>query len=505
MKRAPSLLLGALMALGLLVGVPGPASAAPIQIRGNLVLSETHLQRGDVITLRGWVPPRSARTVIAQRKMSWGWSSVNRGKSGPRGRFELTWTADAAPGPVVLRVLAPRRTIKGRLYKMIKTPSRRMVIDPEPQGVPGDIHPVTMGNNVSDRISLSEDGRWAVFDSLARDLVDSDTNDYQDVFLHDRETGTTIAVTNGRGTSYASDISADGRYVLFDSYASSLVPGDTNQSRDVFVFDRDTDSIERLTDGNNGSYAGGMSDDGRWVVLYSFATNLVPDDTNGYRDAFLFDRDTDTLTRLTAGNGAALTPSISGDGLWVSFYSGASNLVPNDRNKVRDVFLYDVATATTTRLTNGNAASYAASKALSGDGRYLTFWSDASNLLPGDTNGRSDVFVYDRLTATTTRLTAGDNHSSLPAISGDGQHIAFQSYATDIAVGSDHNDQPDIFVWDAVTGLVSRLTDGNGPSSNASVSADGTAIGLTSAGSNLAPGDTNKLADVFVWQRLTTG
>lgn len=505
MKRVTSLLLGALLALGLLAGVPGPAAAAPIKVRGNLRLSETHLQRGEVVTLRGWLPPQSARTVLVQRKMAWGWATVNRGKSSARGRFRLTWSAEASPGPVVLRVLAPRRTLKGRLWKMIKTPSRRMVIDPEPQGAPGDIHAVTMGNNVSDRISLSEDGRWAVFDSLARDLVDGDPNDYQDVFLHDQETGTTVAVTNGRGTSYASDLSADGRYVLFDSYASSLVAGDTNQSRDVFVYDRDTDTIERLTDGNNGSYAGGISDDGRWVVLYSFATNLVPDDVNGYRDAFLFDRDTDTLTRLTAGNGAALTPSISGDGQWVSFYSGASNLVPNDRNKVRDVFLYDVATATTTRITNGNAASYAATKALSADGRYLTFWSDASNVLPGDTNGRSDVFVFDRVTGTTTQLTAGDSHSSLPAISGDGQHIAFQSYASDIAVGSDRNDQPDVFVYDAATDLVSRLTDGNGPSSNASVSGDGSAVGFTSAGSNLAPGDTNKLADVFVWLRQATG
>lgn len=505
MKRAVSLLLAALVALGLLVGAPGQASAAGIKIRGNLNLSAQHVRAGDVVTLRGWLPPRAPRTVVAQRKMSWGWATIHRSKTKRKGNFKLSWTVEGAPGRVVLRVVAPRRTIKGRVYRMIKTPSRRLTIDPGPQPAVGDFGAVTMGNNTSDRLSLSGDGQWAAFDSLAGNLVAGDNTQYQDVFLRDRSTGETTMVTNNRGTSTAADLSADGRYLLFDSFASSLVPGDENMAGDVFVYDRVTDEIEKLTAGDRSSYGGAISDDGRLVVLYSFATNLVPDDTNGYRDVFLFDRETDTITRLTAGRASAFDPSLSADGQWVSFYSGASNLVPGDFNRARDVFLYDVATGTTTRVTDGNAGSYSGTRALSSDGRYLTFWSDASDLVPGDTNDVQDVFVFDRVLATTTRISDGDNHSSKPAISGDGQQIAFQSYATDLAPGADDNDQLDVFVHDVSTGVSTRLGGSTGPSFNAGLSADGTSVGFTSASSDLAPGDTNDLADVFVWTRRPAG
>ncbi len=501
MTRPISVVLATFVALGLLVGLPGTAQAA-MQKRGNLKIAVTHIQRGDVVTARGWVPPRHRRTVILQRKTSWGWASVARGHTtARRGGFKLQWTADLAPQKVVLRVIAPRRTIKGKTYRLIKTPSRRLVIDPGPDPAVGDMSPVTMGNNTSDRISLSADGRWATFDSLAGNLVAHDDSAFQDVFLQDRTTGETVMLTNGRGTSTASDISADGRFVLFDSFASSLVSGDTNGKGDVFVYDRDTHEIERLTDGDGGSYAAGISDDGRYVALYSFATDLVPDDTNNYRDVFLFDRDTDTIIRLTNGTSSSFDPAISGDGQWVSFYSGASNLVANDKNRARDVFLYDVAGGTTTKVTNGSAASYSGMDALSTDGRYLTFWSDAPDLVAGDDNGVQDVFVFDRTAGTTTRITRGNNHSSRPAISGDGQHVAFESYATNLAPGVDRNDQLDAFVYDAPTGVSTRIGGSTGPTSRAAVSADGGVVGFTSAASDMAPGDTNDLADVFVWVR----
>lgn len=501
MKRLTSVVLAALVACGLLIGLPGSAHAA-MPKRGKLNLAVTHVERGETVTLRGWVPPRHRRTVMVQRKTGWGWATVARGQTtSTRGGFKLQWTADLAPQQVSLRVVAPRRKIKGRLYQRIKTPTRRLVIDPGPQPAVGDMSPVTMGNNTSDRVSLSADGRWATFDSLAGNLVAHDDSAFQDVFLQDRSTGETVMVTNGRGTSTASDISADGRYVLFDSFASSLVPGDTNGKGDVFVYDRETAEIERLTDGDGGSYAAGISDDGRYVALYSFATNLVPDDTNNYRDVFLYDRDTDTITRLTNGTSSSFDPAISGDGQWVSFYSGASNLVPGDQNRARDVFLYDVAHGTTSKITDGSAASYSGMDALSTDGRYLTFWSDAADLVPGDDNGVQDVFVFDRTLGTTTRITDGNNHSSRPSISGDGQHVAFESYATDLAPGTDKNDQLDVFVYDAPTGITTRIGGSSGPTSRAAVSADGAVVGFTSSASDLAPGDTNDLADVFVWVR----
>ncbi|MEZ5094393.1 TolB family protein [Nocardioides sp.] len=503
MTRLTSMMLAAVVACGLLLGLPGTAHAA-IQKRGNLKVMVTHVQRGELVTVRGWVPPRHSRTVVLQRKVSWGWATVARGKTTDRrGAFKLQWTPDLAPQKVKLRVLAPRRKIGGKVYHMLKTPTRRLVVDPGPQPAVGDMSQVTMGNNTSDRISLSGDGRWATFDSLAKDLVATTTEDdpYQDVYLEDRSTGDTLRITNGRGTSTAADISADGRYVLFDSFASSLVLGDTNQNSDVFVYDADTHELERLTDGDRGSYAAGISDDGRYVVLYSFATNLVPDDTNGSRDVFLYDRDTDTIKRLTNGSSSAFDPAISADGQWVSFYSGASNLVAGDTNRNRDVFLYEVATGTTTRITDGNGASSSSRKALSADGRYLTFWSEASNLVGNDTNAVQDVFVYDRVAGTTTRITDGNNHSSLPAISDDGQHVAFESYATNLAPGTDKNDQLDAFVYDVATGITTRLGGATGATFHASLSADGGVVGFTSSASDLAAGDTNDLADVFVWVR----
>lgn len=500
MKRIVGAVLGVLLALTVTAGLPpSPGAAAPA--RGTLTLSSSQVQRASTLTVRGWLPTKVRRPVFLRQRLSWGWSAVARGTVRRNGTYQLTWKVEVAPGAVRLQAVAPRRVIHHRVQRVLRSQIRRLTVLPGPSSVDGAFDPVTMGSNVSNRISLSGDGQWAAFDSLASDLVATDTNDYQDVFLYDRATHEMRMLTNGRGTSYAADISADGRYTLLDSYASTLVAGDTNGARDVFVYDRDTDQIERLTDGNGGSYAAGISGDGRYVVFYSFATNLVPDDTNGYRDTFLYDRALGTTTRLTAGNGAALTPSISDDGAWVSFYSGASNLTPADRNHSRDVFLYDVQAGTTTRVTNGNAASYAATKALSGDGRFLTFWSDASNLVLGDTNGRSDVFVYDRVLGTTTRVAGGNNHSLMPSISDDGLHVAFESYATTIAPEPDTNNQEDVFVYDVGTGLVSRLTDGNGPSSTASISGDGSAIGFTSAAANLAVGDTNNLADVFVWQR----
>ena len=498
MKRAAVLLLGGTLALASLVLLPTPAHAN-IQTAGRLTLTSASVVQGGVVTAKGWLPPRAARTVLLQRRTSWGWSALDRSKTTDRGRFSFTYSADIAPGRILVRVFAPRRKIDGKVFHMVKTPRRYLVVKAEPQ-VPGDIARVTSGSNRSDRATLSADGRFVLFDSLAPDLVSGDTNDYQDVFVHDRDTGTTTAITNGRGTSYAGAISGDGRYVVFDSYASSLVPDDTNQSRDVFVYDRETDVTTRITDGNDGSYASGVSADGRFVVYYSYASDLAPDDTNGYRDVFVYDRELLTTTKVTGGNGAALAPAISADGRWVSFYSGASNLVPGDRNHTRDVFLYDRETATTTRITNGNGASYSSPLALSGDGRYVAFYSLASDLVDGDTNERSDIFVYDQATATTTQLTRGNNHSADPSFSTDGQHVAFESFASDLARG-DVNDHNDVFVYDVATGMTTRLTNGGGPSYGAASSADGGFIAFTSLAGDLTPGDTNNMDDIFVWTR----
>ena len=220
--------------------------------------------------------------------------------------------------------------------------------------------------------------------------------------------------------SYSSSISADGRYVAFQSYADNLVPGDTNEQPDIFVRDRQTGTTERVnvaadgTQANDYSYSSSISADGRYVAFSSRASNLVPDDTNEQWDIFVRDRQTGTTERVsvaadgTQANSNSWYPSISADGSHVAFQSDASNLVPGDKNDLEDIFVRDLAggealrdrqTGTTEKVsvaTDGTQAnSISSSPSISADGSYVAFQSDASNLVPGDTNDASDIFVRD--------------------------------------------------------------------------------------------------------------
>jgi Tol biopolymer transport system component len=333
----------------------------------------------------------------------------------------------------------------------------------------------TQGNDVSEWTSISADGRYVAFSSYASNLVPGDTNGDWDMFVRDLQTNTTTRVsiasdgTQGNANSSNSpSISADGRYVAFPSNASNLVAGDTNGRSDIFVRDRQTGTTTRIsiasdgTQGNGNSAFPSISADGRYVAFVSYASNLVPGDTNGVWDIFVRDRQANTTTRVsvasdgTQGNDSSYTsPSISADGRYVAFLSFASNLVPGDTNATIDVFVRDRQTDTTTRVSlandgmQGNSASEWPS--ISADGRYVAFASAASNLVPADTNGVSDVFVRDRQTDTTTRVslatdgTQGNGDAIYTSISADGQHVAFESTASNLVPG-DTNDVEDVFV-----------------------------------------------------------
>ncbi|MBM7171212.1 PD40 domain-containing protein [Streptomyces sp. G44] len=381
---------------------------------------------------------------------------------------------------------------------------------------------------------LSADGRYAAFTSDAATLVPGDKNLAPDVFVRDRSTGTTerVSLTDGDTESAPAEwsdepsISGDGRYVAFESVARALVSGDTNGHRDVFVRDRTTGTTQRVsvagngTQGNNWSFDPSISTDGRYVAFRSGASNLVPGDTNAADDIFVHDRQARTTQRVSVagggaqGNGESRTPSISADGRYVAYTSAASNLVPGDTNAAEDVFVRDLTSGTTQRVsvtgTGGQGGRESSSPSISADGRHVAFSSSAPDLVPGDTNGRIDAYVRDRQAGTTQRVsvadngTQGDGHSGSVSISGDGRRVAFSSSAGNL-IARDANAVSDIFVHDQETGKTQRIStdhtdggDGDHYSSEASISADGRFTVFSSAASDLVPDDSNATYDVFV-------
>jgi Tol biopolymer transport system component len=305
--------------------------------------------------------------------------------------------------------------------------------------------------------------------------------------------GTIRRLTDGDSASVLPAVSADGRYVAYYSSASNLVPDDTNGFMDVFVWDRATGTTTRITNGNDESGDAVISADGGSVTFDSQASNLVPDDTNGFkRDVFVWDADAGATTRITDSvwytEEYSLSGGISADGRYVTFSSLSSSLVPDDTNNHWDVFVWDAVTGAITRLSDG--AAYHAR--ISSDGRFVTY-----NAM----SGTDHVFVWDSTTGTTTRITDGSDGASLaPTISADGRHVTFQSGATNLVPG-DTNGVWDVFVWDRLTGTIARITDGDGDSSNPAISSDGGSIAFWSEAGNLVAGDTNAVQDVFVWER----
>ncbi len=337
-------------------------------------------------------------------------------------------------------------------------------------------------NDMSLYPSISADGRYVAFLSAATNLVPGDTNGVWDTFVHDRQTGTTECVSvdsagaPSDGSSFSPpSVSADGRYVAFQSQATNLVPGDTNGANDVFVHDRQTGTTERVSldsagmQGNAFSGYPSISGDGRYVAFVSFAGNLVPGDTNGHYDVFVRDRQAGTTERVSvsstgaqgngdSSNGFGLT--ISADGRYVAFASDSSNLVPGDTNGFSDTFVRDRLLGTTERVSVSSAGvqgdhSSGNSAAVSADGRCVAFLSAASTLVPGDTNGAFDIFVRDRHLDTTQRVSVDsngvqgnlDSDISGLSISADGRFVAFGSNATNL-VPDDTNGIADVFVHD---------------------------------------------------------
>jgi Tol biopolymer transport system component len=392
----------------------------------------------------------------------------------------------------------------------------------------------------SSQAVLSASGRYVAFVSGARNLVPHDRNRTGDVFVRDLRTSrTSRASVSSRGVesdgaSGKPSISADGRIVAFPSAGTNLVPTDRNGFQDVFVRDRATGTTERVSVGpkgeaNGASLASLVSADGKVVAYSSDASNLVPGDRNGALDVFLCRITDRRTTRVSVGeNGESWdrseASSIDADGRVVAFRSYAPNLVLDDWNGLADVFVHDRGRAGAERVnvsTVGKEADGATFRGmLSGDGRYVGFRSRADNLVPGDTNDALDVFVRDRITGTTQRVSvatdgtqadaSGFDHGwraslfmSRPFLSENGRYAAFTSRAPNL-VEDDDNGKADVFVHDLWTGRTIRVsltadrTEADGDSFVAGISADGRVVAFTSLADNLVRGDTNGRRDIFV-------
>ena len=221
----------------------------------------------------------------------------------------------------------------------------------------------------------------------------------------------------GDNQSYRSSLSTTGRWVAFESSAGNLVPNDTNGVNDIFVHDQETYETTRVSistfgvQGNSSSGHPSISGDGRFVAFESHANNLVPEDSNGRQDVFVHDRHSGITTRVSVdssgaqGNWGSSTPSISGDGRFVAFES--DDLVPGDTNSAGDIFVHDRTSGQTTRVSVTSAGGEAEADhgffdpVISADGHHVTFWSYANYLVPGDSDGSADVFVHDMTTGNT--------------------------------------------------------------------------------------------------------
>ncbi len=385
---------------------------------------------------------------------------------------------------------------------------------------------------------VSADARFIVFESDANDLVYGDTNGLTDVFVVEVSSSDIEMISwshTGGATNGDSDhasISGDGRYVLFESVASNLVVGDGNGVRDVFLYDRELDVMKRVSvantgaEGNASSGQGGLykgsaiSDDGQRAVFQSFASNLVGGDTNMATDIFLYDAVTSSVSIVSLSmigpgpapaNGTSQDPDISADGAYVAFASYASNLVGGDTNGENDIFVVNLSNLAAVRATVAMIGTQVDGSSwkprLSADGNEVTYESHATTLVPNDTNGVIDVFLFDRTAYAVERVSLtwdnqeANNYCYHPSINADGTRVSFTSAASNLVPGG--SGVQNVYVrdrWGSDTerwGEDSAGGTGFAGSNDSSLTADGFKMAFMSL-SPLVPADTNNMKDVYL-------
>ena len=374
---------------------------------------------------------------------------------------------------------------------------------------------------ISTAPAVNSDGQVVAFASTAKALVPGDTNNKSDVFAVNRATGELRRVSvdsagaESNGTSWKAAISADGRYVAFQSDATNLSATDGNGALDVFVYDLETGVTELVSHAPAGTAGAGASQnpaisaDGRYVAFASDAPDIVPGDDNGARDVFVWDRTDGTVVRAAERSD---TPALSADGRYLAFASNWDGQVAGDTNVTWDIFVRDRQTGQTERVSTSSTGlqgnGSATLPSISADGRLVAFQSAAKNLVPGDSNARTDIFVRDRAAGTTERASVsnagvqGNNESLRPALSADGRYLVFESYATKLVPG-DSNSVRDVFVRDRLARTTTRVSvsgvngQATGESYGQGMSGDGSTVVYQSIASNLISGDIANTWDVY--------
>ena len=332
-------------------------------------------------------------------------------------------------------------------------------------------------------------------------------------------------------------VSADGRYVVFQSNSGDLVTNDTNNRTDVFRYDRQTELVELVsvnvsgTSGSLDSFTPVISADGSRVAFASRSTDLVPGGTSG-NEIFVRNFATGTtehvsieLDGLDNSGGSSLDPVISADGNVIAFYSSNPDLTANTTRTSNDLFVRNLSTSTTTLVNvsvsntsgNGNVASPRFNYSISDDGNVVAFKSSGTNLVSASTSG-DNIFVYDVAAGTTTLVSAnmagngthaGGGYAREPVISGDGDIVVFESSHQDLVTGqSDGANRPDVFSYKISTDTMTMLsfeqggTDGTRHAEKPVISRDGSTVAFFSGSFNLVSGitDTNNTDDIFVYQ-----
>ncbi len=468
-------------------------------------------------------------------------SNVDSNGNGTISIIEQNWNQNGQRSlAVVSWKVKSSLPVSNWLHEIEQTPPPAPTPTPTPPPANGNTVRVSIssngdeGNSISYDTSISVNGRYIAFASNASNLVPGDSGSYQDIFVHDNQTGQTIRVSitsNGieaNGNSRQPMISSDGRYVVFVSEANNLDANYPGMSG-IFIHDIQTETTSLVSVSSDGipgdsvSNYPSISANNQFIAFDSGSQNLVPNDTNGRQDIFVRDLLTGETNIVsiasdgTYGNNESTFPLISADGRFIAFSSKSNNLVQNDANNNTDVFVHDRQNGTTvlisvsTNGTQGDENSTASS--ISSDGRYVVFSSKSGSLDSTCSFGISQIYVRDRETAETICVSVssngeqGDFHSRDGKITTNGQYIVFHSNASNLSPNDLNQYGDDLFIHNLVPGeteLVLLTHDGtqqNSWISTFAISESANWISFDSDSDNIVPGDNNGLSDVFLHGR----